>query len=97
MLKINYERVVFIELNKIEEGIVPIYENETKEQLINARELFNVLKGNKTKTKFADWIKERLEKYKFNENSDYICFRNFTKANISGYRIENICYKICNK
>lgn len=64
----------------IEGSIVSIYENTKGERLINDRELFHTLKGNETKTKFADWIKERLIKYKFVENIDYICFRNFTKA-----------------
>lgn len=75
---------VIIELKKVEQGIVPIYENETKEKLINARELFYALRGTETKTKFADWIKERLIKYKFINNIDYICFRKFTKANKYG-------------
>ncbi len=75
---------MIIELKKIEEGIIPIYENKSKERLINARELFYELRGKQTKTKFADWIKERLIKYKFIENIDYICFRNFTKANKYG-------------
>ena len=69
-----------MEFKKVEEGIVPIYENETKERLINARELFYALRGNETKTKFSDWMKERLIKYEFIENTDYICFRKFTKA-----------------
>lgn len=67
-------------LKIIEGDIVSIYENERGERLINARELFYVLRGKETKTKFADWIKERLIKYKFIESIDYICFRNFTKA-----------------
>ena len=67
-------------LKVIEGEIVPIYENSKGERLINARELFYALRGKETKTKFADWIKERLIKYKFIENIDYICFRNFTKA-----------------
>ena len=75
---------MIIELKKIEEGIIPIYENKSKEKLINARELFYTLRGRETKTKFADWIKERLVKYKFIENVDYICFRNFTKADRYG-------------
>ncbi len=69
-----------IELKQIENNIIPIYEKEGGEQLINARELFYALRGKETKTKFADWIKERLIKYQFVENADYICFRNFTKA-----------------
>lgn len=76
--------LIYIEIKKVEEGIIPIYESDSKEKLINARELFYALKGKNTKTKFADWIKERLIKYKFVENIDYICFRNFTKANKYG-------------
>jgi len=76
--------MINIEFKKIEEGIIPIYENDLKDRLINARELFYALRGKETKTKFADWIKERLIKYKFVENIDYICFRNFTKANKYG-------------
>ncbi len=76
--------LIYIEIKKVEEGIIPIYESDNKEKLINARELFYALKGKNTKTKFADWIKERLIKYKFVENIDYICFRKITKANKYG-------------
>ena len=69
--------MIIIELKKVEEGIISIYENETKEKLINARELHKELKNN---TKFADWIKRRIEHYKFVENEDYICFLKFEKA-----------------
>ena len=74
-----------IELKKIQEGIIPIYENKSKDKLINARELFYTLRGRETKTKFADWIKERLVKYKFDEKIDYIPFRKFTKGDEKGY------------
>ena len=37
--------MIIIEFKKIEEGIIPIYENESKERLINARELFYALRG----------------------------------------------------
>lgn len=73
-----------MELKQIENDIIPIYEKEGGEQLISARELFYALRGKETKTKFADWIKERLIKYQFVENMDYICFRNFTKADRYG-------------
>ena len=63
-----------MKFTKVEEGIVPIYENESKEKLINARELFYKLRGMETKTKFSDWINERIKKYKFLENIDYISF-----------------------
>jgi len=61
-------------LKVIEGEIVPIYENETGERLINARELFYALRGKETKTKFIDWIKDRLIKYMFIENEDFISF-----------------------
>ncbi len=82
--KNNTGGVINIEFKKVEDGIVQIYENNLKEKLINARELFYELRGKETKTKFADWIKEKLIKYKFIENIDYICFRKFTKANRYG-------------
>ena len=63
-----------MEFKKVEEGLVPIYENETKERLINARELFYALRGNETKTKFTDWINDRIVKYMFERNTDYISF-----------------------
>ena len=66
--------MIFIELKKVEEGIVPIYENDSKEKLINARELFYKLRGEDTKTKYIDWIKDRIKKYKFEENIDFIGF-----------------------
>ena len=72
-----------MEFKKVEEGIVPIYENETKERLINARELHIALECN---TKFADWIKRRIKYYNFIENEDYICFLKFEKAEKYGNR-----------
>ena len=77
--------MIFIVFKKVEDGIIPIYENERKEKIINARELFVALRGKDTKTKFSDWIKERLLKYKFIENIDYIPFRKFTKGDKNGF------------
>ena len=67
--------MVIINLKMIESDIINIYENNN-EKLINARELFYSLRGNSTKTKFSDWIKDRIFKYQFLENVDYIPFRN---------------------
>lgn len=61
---------------KIESDIVPIYESETKAKLINARELHIALGS---KRQFADWIKQRIKKYEFVENEDFITFHNFVK------------------
>lgn len=69
--------MIYIELKKIEEDIICIYENEVREKLINARELHKALE---CKTKFADWIKRRIKQYEFIENKEFICFLNFEKA-----------------
>ena len=55
---------------------MPIYENSKGERLINARELHNAL-GNKRK--FSDWIKQRIEHFKFVEYQDFLTFHNFVK------------------
>lgn len=75
-----------MELKKIEEGLVPIYENESKERLINARELHNEL-GNRRK--FSDWIKQRIEQYGFVENEEFIKSHNFvTVGNLKRPQID---------
>ena len=66
--------MIIIELKKVEEGIVPIYESDTKEKLINARELHKKLNN---KRQFANWIKQRIDKYKFLENQDFVKLNNF--------------------
>ena len=71
-----------LEFKKVEEGIVPIYENETKERLINARELHIKLNN---KRQYSDWIKQRIEHYKFMENRDFIRFHNFVKGDKKGF------------
>lgn len=63
-----------MELKKVEEGIIPIYENESKEKLINARELHKALKVGKD---FTTWMKDRIDRYGFMENADFIL--TFTK------------------
>ena len=77
------EGMMNIELKEIEQGIISIYENETKERLINARELHSELKN---KRKFADWIKQRIEQYEFIEDNDYFPFHNFVKGDEKGFR-----------
>ena len=83
--------MVNIEFKKIEDVIVPIYESENKEKLINARELHQGL-GNKRK--FSDWIKQRIEKYKFVENQDFITFHKFVKRGENNLGTELIEYYV---
>lgn len=73
---------MYIELKKVEEGILPIYENDTKEKLINARELHEKLEN---KRKFSDWIKQRITHYVFIENDDFVRFHNFVKGDKNGF------------
>ena len=86
---------------KVEEGIVPIYENESKERLINARELFYQLRGDNTKTKFSDWISQRISQYEFIENEDFLKIRNFTKVGnlkrpqVDYYTTINMAKELC--
>lgn len=74
--------MIFIDFKKINEGIISIYENSSKEKVINARELHVALEN---KRKFSDWIKQRIKQYDFIENIDYIRFHNFVKADARGY------------
>ena len=66
----------------IENEIVPIYEKEGGEKLINARELHKVLCN---KRQFANWIRQRIEQYGFVENKEFIRFNKFVKGDEKGY------------
>ena len=66
--------MVVIELKKIEEGAIPVYENNKKEKLVNARELHKIL-GNKRR--FSDWIKQRIMQYEFIENEEFTKHHSF--------------------
>ena len=56
------------ELKLVEGEIVPIYENIKGERVINARELHEKLGS---KRDFSNWINDRIEKYKFEEELDF--------------------------
>lgn len=60
--------LINIEFKKIEKGIIPIYENESKEKLVNARELHQALKN---KRDFSNWISDRIKKYNFIKDEDF--------------------------
>lgn len=66
----------------VENELLPIYENENKEKLINARELHERLEN---KRQFANWIKQRIEQFKFIENEDFIRFNKFVKGDEKGF------------
>jgi phage anti-repressor protein len=52
----------------IENELLPIYQNDNHDQLVNARELHEFVGS---KQQFTDWIKNRIEKWGFIENIDY--------------------------
>lgn len=58
-----------MDLRVVETGLVPVYENEGR-QVVNARELHEFLGVGKD---FSNWIKDRIEKYGFEEDVDF-CF-----------------------
>lgn len=61
--------------------LIPIQENNGK-KAVNARDLHAFLES---KQQFADWIKNRIDKYDFIENQDYVVFHN-SMNNPSGGR-----------
>ena len=63
-----------MDLKLIENEIIPIYENDKKEKSVNARELHVKLES---KQKFANWIKNKIKKYEFIENTDFVKRDNF--------------------
>lgn len=48
--------------------LIPIYKNENGIQAVSARELHSFLESRR---RFADWIKDRIEKYGFISGQDY--------------------------
>lgn len=56
------------DLKVMENGLVPVYQNSEQEHMVNARELHERLESG---WHFADWIKERIEKYGFIEGEDF--------------------------
>lgn len=53
----------------IANDLVPVYQTDTGERIVDGRELHGVLKVG---TKYTDWIKERIRKYGFVENEDFV-------------------------
>lgn len=59
------------ELRIIEKDLVPVYETDTGEKVVYGTELHAVLQ---VKSKFADWVKNRLVDCEATENVDYQSF-----------------------
>lgn len=58
-------------LKVIESGIVPVYQADTGERIVYGTELHAVLE---VKSKFADWVKNRLNDCDAAENKDFESF-----------------------
>jgi anti-repressor protein len=71
----------------IENGLIPVYQSEKGTRLVNMRELHKWLGIGKD---FSTWIKDRIEKYEFIENQDYILFTNFGENSEGRPRLDYI-------
>jgi len=56
------------QLQVIANELLPVYETDRGERIVDGRELHEFLK---VSSKFADWIKNRISKYGFIEDDDY--------------------------
>ncbi len=66
------------ELKVIENELVPVYETDTGEKVVNGRELHRVLKSNQD---FSTWVKKRLLECDAVENEDFERFHKKMEAN----------------
>lgn len=70
------------------EELIKIKE-ENGRRAVSARELHRFLES---KQEFANWIRNRIEKYGFVENQDYEVFDKFIKNPNGGPSAHRICY-----
>ncbi len=71
-----------MELKVLENGLVPVYESGEMKRFVNAREMHGYLEVGKD---FSTWIKDRIEKYGFEEGTDFIvCSPNLGSKTGSG-------------
>lgn len=66
---IKERKILNMNYKMIENELLPRYENEKKEKLVNARELHSIMKVGRD---FTNWIKDRIKNYDFVQNEDYI-------------------------
>jgi phage anti-repressor protein len=76
------------ELKVIENELVPVYETSTGEKVVYGSELHAVLK---VKSRFNDWIRNRLNDCEAAENEDY---ESFTKNLVSGGQSKEYLIKL---
>jgi phage anti-repressor protein len=74
-------------LTVIENSLIPVYQSDKGTNLVNMRELHSWLNIGRD---FPTWIKDRIEKYGFIENQDYILFPNSGENSEGRPRIDYI-------
>ena len=68
-------------MDLVQKSFPVIQQHEILEQVVNARELHGFLGS---KQQFADWIKNRIEKYDFEESIDFVVFHKDMKNSKGG-------------
>lgn len=78
------------------EELIRIRENGKGEKVVSARELHSFLES---KRDFSNWIKDRIKKYEFIENVDFVLLNNFSEQTGQGghNKIEYILTLDCAK
>ena len=75
-------------LSVIENGLVPVYETDIGEKVVYGMELYEVLG---VKSRFNDWVRNRLSDCEAVENEDY---KSFTKNLVSGGQSKEYVIKL---
>lgn len=75
-------------LKLLENELVPVYETDTGEKVVYGSELHTVLE---VKSRFNDWVRNRLNDVDATENGDY---QAFTKNLVSGGRTKDYIIKL---
>jgi phage anti-repressor protein len=68
-------------LKIIESSLVPVYSDRDERIWINARDLHRFLESGR---QFSNWIRDRIERYKFSEEEDYTSFNEIVKRESGG-------------
>lgn len=68
-------------LRVVADDLVTVYETDTGEKIVFARELHSNLE---VKRQFIDWIEDRIKQYGFKENEDYSVFHKNVKNSNGG-------------
>ncbi|ENY8712364.1 antA/AntB antirepressor family protein [Clostridioides difficile] len=68
-------------LRVVADDLVTVYETDTGDKIVFARELHNNLE---VKRQFIDWIEDRIKQYGFKENEDYSVFHKNVKNSNGG-------------